>query len=45
MAWILEIMTLMPEFFLLCGAPELPRVRRPRFLTVRTGKHIVLVEA
>jgi hypothetical protein len=40
---LIELLSVGPELFLLVGAPELPR--RRRFLTVRQGRRVELVEA
>jgi hypothetical protein len=40
---LVELLSIGPEFFLLAGAPELPRHRR--LLTVRQGRQVALVEA
>lgn len=39
-----EMMVLAPEFLLVVGVPELPPIRRKRFVTVRQGRQSVLVE-
>ena len=41
---IADIVAVLPQVFLLLGAPELPRQRRKRFLTVRSGGQTALVE-
>lgn len=40
-----DIMLFSPEYIMLLGAPELPRLRAKRFFTVRQGRHTALVEA
>jgi hypothetical protein len=42
---LFEMIEIAPELFLLCGMPDRPRLRRPRFLAVRTGNHRVHIEA
>lgn len=39
---LVELMSIGPEFFLLVGAPELPR--RRSLLTVRRGARVSMVE-
>jgi hypothetical protein len=40
---VMEAFVLVPEFFLLFGAPDVPRRRRRRFITVRSGRESVQV--
>jgi hypothetical protein len=42
---VADIMLFSPEYIMLFGAPELPRLRAKRFFTVRQGRHSALVEA
>lgn len=40
---LVDLLAIGPELFLIAGTPELRR--RPRFLTVRQGRSVALVEA
>jgi hypothetical protein len=42
---IAEILAFSPEYLILFGAPELPLQRAKRFLTVRQGRQVTLIEA
>lgn len=42
---IVELMAFSPEYLILFGAPELPLLRAKRFVTVRHGRQVALVEA
>lgn len=41
---VADIVLFTPEYIVLFGAPELPRLRAKRFFTVRQGAHVALVE-
>lgn len=41
---VADLLAFSPEYIILFGAPELPRLRAKRFLTVRQGSNAALVE-